>query len=174
MFTVHGAVPLHTPVQPLKVWFMSGVAVSETAVPSVKKLVHAPDRQEIPAGDEATEPFPVTLTVSLCALAGALNVAVTAWSCDIVTAQDVAPVQAPVHPVKVAPPCAAAVSVTCASAVKLAVHWPGQLMPGGVELTVPEPEAVTASEWLLVAEVNDAPTCVSADIVTVQVRAAPL
>src|SRR5436853_286092 len=100
---------------------MSGVAVSETAVPSVKKLVHAPEGQEIPDGDDATEPFPLTLTVSLCEFAGALKVAVTAalgW----------------------------AVSVTVAPGLNALEQAPArQRMPDGAVLTLPSPSAVTVS-----------------------------
>ena len=72
-------VPLQPPpVQPLNVWFASGVAVSEMAAVSEKKLEQAPEGQLMPAGDDVTEPLPLIATVSLCAFAGVVNEAVAA------------------------------------------------------------------------------------------------
>jgi hypothetical protein len=76
----------------------------------------------IPAGLEVTVPPPLTVTVTLCVLAGVVNAAVTAASAEIVTEQAEAPLQAPLHAVKLAPPVGDSARVTAVPSVKLAVH----------------------------------------------------
>jgi hypothetical protein len=80
---LHGAVPEHAPVHPVKVEPSPGFAVSVTDVPTVKLALHV-SPQLMPAGVLVTVPVPVpdSVTVS-CTVAGgggavALNVAVTA------------------------------------------------------------------------------------------------
>jgi hypothetical protein len=54
------------PIQPPNVEpFAAGVAVSVTAVPWAKLALHVPDEQEIPDGDELTEPPPVPARVTV-------------------------------------------------------------------------------------------------------------
>jgi len=79
---LHGVVPEHAPVHPVKVEPLLGFAVSVTDVPMVKLALHV-DPQLMPAGLLVCVPVPVPefVTVS-CAVAGgggteALNVAVT-------------------------------------------------------------------------------------------------
>src|ERR1041384_1956838 len=91
----------------------------------------------------------------------------------MVTAHDV-PVQAPLQPLNVEPACGFAVSVTFALMAKLAVHCPGQLMPTGLDVTVPMPLTVTASWWLFAALLNVAVADASADSVTEQGRCGPV
>ena len=67
----------------------------------------------------------------------ALNVAVTCWFEFMVTGQvEAYPLQAPPHPTKFEF-CGVSVSVTCVPVLKLALHVCGQLIPGGLLVTVP-------------------------------------
>jgi len=94
----------------------------------------------------------------------------------IVTVQVVAePEQAPLQPENALPAAGAAVSVT---RVPLANVWlhpvePEQLIPAGLEVTVPLPPTVTCSEPFCAAAAKLAPTLWGAFIVTVQVEALP-
>src|SRR5690348_7857746 len=71
--------------------------------------------------------------------ATAVNVAVTAWLEVMETLHVAVPEQAPLHPAKVEPEFAAAVSVTDWPLLKLAEQTLGQFMPAGLLLTVPLP-----------------------------------
>src|SRR2546422_899035 len=94
----------------------------------------------------------------------------------IVTVQVVAePEQAPLQPENALPAAGAAVSVT---RVPLANVWlhpvePEQLIPAGLEVTVPLPPTATCSESFCAAAAKLAPTLWGAFIVTVQVEALP-
>src|SRR5262245_55864809 len=71
-----------------------------------------------------------------------LNVAVTERACVIDTVQPAVPVQAPLQPANVEPAAAVAVSVTLVPFAKLAfcvVQVGAQLMPAGLDVTVPVP-----------------------------------
>ena len=68
-----------------------------------------------------------------------LNAAPTDWLAVMVTMQEPVPVQAPLHPAKVEPPAAAAVSVTLVPLLYDAAHVLPQLIPAGEEVTVPVP-----------------------------------
>jgi hypothetical protein len=68
------------------------------------------------------------------------NSAVTVAAALSVTTQVSVPLHAPDQPAKVDPEAAAAVSVTCVPLAKFELHVPGQLMPEGLLVTVPEPE----------------------------------
>ena len=68
-----------------------------------------------------------------------LNVAVTDCAALIVTVQVPVPLHAPPQPAKLEPEVAEAVSVTLVPCVKLAVQVVPQLIPAGLELTVPAP-----------------------------------
>ena len=92
--------PLHAPAQPTKLDPASGVATRTTDVPAA----YAPP-------DGATEPDPVTVTVSgyICVA----NVATTLFAASIITTHEPVPEQPPpVHPVNVNPEGATAVRVT--------------------------------------------------------------
>ena len=96
----------------------------------------------MPAGDEVTvpPPVPVTFTVSTFTAGAAAKVAVTACAALSVTVHVVVVfVQAPLHPVNVLPFVGAAVRVTAVPLVKLLLHVVGQVMPAGLEVTVPVP-----------------------------------
>jgi hypothetical protein len=74
--TVHPALPLQAPPQPLKVQPLAGVAVKVTGVPPANPALHA-DGQLMPGGLLATVPLPVTLTVSAVPL-----MMLTATACE--------------------------------------------------------------------------------------------
>jgi hypothetical protein len=74
--TVHPALPLQAPPQPLKLQPLAGVAVRVTGVPPANPAPHV-DGQLMPEGLLATVPLPVTLTVSAVPLT-----TVTATACE--------------------------------------------------------------------------------------------
>ena len=84
------------------------------------------------------------------------------------------PLQPPDQPLNVAPHCDTPVSVTVVLAGKAALHCVGQLIPGGVDVTAPEPVTVTVTVWLPPpAPAKVAPTVTSAFSFTVQVTSVP-
>lgn len=93
------------------------------------------------------------------------------------TVHESAPAQAPLQPAKVEPASGIAVSVTAAPPVKLALHAVPQLMPAGLDATIPVPAPffVTLSIYVLgrVAATNVAVTVCAWLMVTVQ-RLVPL
>ncbi len=94
----------------------------------------------------------------------------------IVTVQVVAePEQAPLQPENALPAAGAAVSVTRVPLAKVWLHplEPEQLIPVGLEVTVPLPPTVTCSESFCAAAAKLAPTLWGAFIVSVQVEALP-
>jgi hypothetical protein len=96
------------------------------------------DPQLMPAGLELTVPAPAATTVSATVLS--VKVAATDAAALTETTQDPVPVQfAPDHPPKVEPAAAWALSVTIVPAAKLAEQVLPQLMPAGVDVTVPVP-----------------------------------
>jgi hypothetical protein len=64
----------------------------------------------------------------------------------MVTAQDAVPEQTPDQPAKVEPPTGDAVKVTSAPTVKFPVQVAPQVMPAGLEVTVPAPEPASDTE----------------------------
>src|SRR5688500_685564 len=92
----------------------------------------------MPPGAEVTEPLPTRGTVSVCvALA---NVAVTVTAAVIGTVHGAVPVQvAPLQPVNVEPAAATAVKVVIWPATYVSVQSAPQLMPAGLDVTVPVP-----------------------------------
>jgi hypothetical protein len=85
------------------------------------------------------------------------------------------PEQAPVQPENVLPAAGVAVSVTRAPLVNDWLH-PAlllQLIPAGLELTVPEPPTVTCRESVWTIVVKDAPTLWAAVSVIAQLVALP-
>jgi hypothetical protein len=87
------------------------------------------------------------VVVKLLGAAGtamAVNVAVTDFTPSIVTLQvAAAPVHPPAHPVNVDPTAAAAVNITVDLPSNLTLQVPGQLIPTGLDVTVPAPFTVT-------------------------------
>jgi hypothetical protein len=112
---MHVPVPLHAPLQPVKVEPDSGMTCRVTTVPVLKLALHV-EPQLIPAGFEARMPAPAPFLVTLSEYVlggdGTANVAVTPWAPFIVTVQVPVPVHAPLQPVKVEPVVAVAFRVT--------------------------------------------------------------
>src|SRR5436190_1282890 len=64
MVTEQGPVPVQAPVQPVNAKPVAGVGVSATTVPSANVVLHVVG-QVMPAGFEATDPDPFTVTPSV-------------------------------------------------------------------------------------------------------------
>ena len=151
--TTHVEDPLQAPPHPLKVFEALGVAVSVTVDPLAKLATHpvtpaAPFVivQLIPAGADVTVPLPLPPPDTLRP-GEALKVAVTERALVIDTVHGEVPVHAPLHPAKTLPVLAEAFSVTEAPVENVVEHPVApatpfvivQLMPAGVEVTVPLP-----------------------------------
>jgi hypothetical protein len=167
-------VPLHAPDQPVNVEPEAGVAESATVTPCAGRSVQAvaPFPQLMPP--PLTVPRPVTDTVSVGAVVGALeNVAPTVFADVIETMHvDVVSVHAPDQPVKVAPEAGVAVNVTSPSTASFAVHVVPplpQLMPP--PLTRPGPVTLTVSCAVLAT--NFAATLFDSFMTTTQLVAVP-
>src|SRR5438309_1387158 len=136
----------------------AGCAVSKTRAPPSKLASHALP-QSMPAGAEATLPWPWIATVSRC-LTGcgtAVNRAVTARSRSIVSVQDAVPPHAPSQPAKAKPRAGAAVSVTDVPPTNSDAHVAPQSMPAGEDVTVPEPLTETTRWFELATTAGDPP-----------------
>jgi hypothetical protein len=114
--TLQAPLPLHAPLHAVKVEPLEGVAVSVTAVPCAKVVLHTVP-QLMPAGELVTVPLPVpaSATDSVCwvgvggggggggGVVPELKFATTLSAEVTVSRQFAVPVQAPLHPVKVYP-----------------------------------------------------------------------
>jgi hypothetical protein len=130
-------VPEHAPLHPTKKDVLSGVAVSVTTTPGLKTIVQA-NPQLIPAGLEVTVPPPPP---DLVTLRRRINVAVTVRAALMLTTQDPVPVHAPLHPLNTDDAFAGvAVRVIWVPALKIAEQVDPQLIPAGLEETVPAPK----------------------------------
>ena len=138
--TTHVPVPEQPPpLHPTNVEPLVGVAVSVTTVPKLYGALHVAP-QLIPAGALVTVPAPVPDLLTDNANDCRLNVAVTLCAAFIVTTQVPVPEQPPpLHPAKVEPADAAAVSVTTVAPGNDALHVAPQLIPAGALVTVPVP-----------------------------------
>jgi hypothetical protein len=141
MVTLHVPVPLHSPDQPANAEPDAGAAVSVTTVSLANDAWHVLP-QLIPAGAEVTVPAPIPALVTESVRATA-KAAVTDMSSVMTTWHAPVPEHAPPHPVKTKPDAAVADSTTSEPVVKLASHVGGQLIPEGLDATVPEPVTVT-------------------------------
>src|SRR5438067_1438116 len=93
----------------------------------------------MPEGVLVTVPVPAPTVVTVRTKLG-VNVAVTAVAAVRVTVHVPVPVHAPpLQPVKADPAAGVAVSVTTVPSSKVDEQTPGQPMPGGLLVTVPEP-----------------------------------
>jgi hypothetical protein len=143
---LHEAVPLHGPaLHPTKLDPLAGVATRLMFAPLAKLALHEATEQLIPAGLEVTRPGPVTFTVRGYGPTPPMKFAMTPWLPLIVTVQmGFVPwlVHAPPQPVNEP----LAVRVTGVPLAKLALHGKiEQVIPPGLEVTRPEPEAFTVS-----------------------------
>jgi hypothetical protein len=138
--TTHGPVPLHPPpLHPPNVELPVAAAVRVTWVPLAKLALQVAP-QVMPGGVLVTVPLPAPVFVTVSTTVGAgVNSAVTVRSTFMTTVQGPVPLQAPLHPAKVAPPKGAAVSVTGLPIGKLAKQLPPQSIPLGSLVTVPAP-----------------------------------
>jgi hypothetical protein len=171
------ALPEQPWFQPLNVKPASGTAVRVTFDPVAKVELHD-DPQEMPLGDDVTVPvpFPFRAMLRVCDAAG-WNVALTETLADIVTVQvGEVPAQAPAHPARTDPAAGDAVSVTLVPDAKPAVQVDPQLIPVGLEDTVPVPAPpfVTDSWYDEADELNTAPAEVAAYVLKVHVDAVPV
>jgi hypothetical protein len=159
-------VPVHAPPQPENSEPVAGVAVNVTTVPVSNGTLHAVP-QLTPSGLEVTVPAPAPAFAMVSMNCCTFQVAVTPCAWLIVTWQAPAPVQAPSQPANTDPLAEVAVRVTTAALSNGALHAAPQLMPAGLEPTVPLPRpagvtvsencdgsasnaAVTARAWLIV------------------------
>src|SRR5438067_1471988 len=93
----------------------------------------------MPAGVLVTVPTPTPAVVTVRTKVG-VNVAVMVVAAVRLTVQGPLPVQvSPLQPVKADPAAGVAVSVTTVPSSKVDEQTPGQPMPGGLLVTVPEP-----------------------------------
>jgi phage tail protein X len=120
-------------------------------VPPAKDWLHpAPPLQLMPAGLELTVPDPPTVTCSesVCTVV-AKDAPTLAAAVSVIVQLPALPEHAPVQPTNVLPEVGDAVKVTL---VPLSNDWvqlpavPEQLIPAGLEVTVPEPPTVTCSD----------------------------
>jgi len=165
--TVHVPVPVQAPLQPANVEPEAAAAVRVTEAPLLKFALQVVG-QLIPAGLLVTVPPPVPASVTVSAKVPTLNVAVTDSAALMVTVHVPVPVQAPLHPANVEPEAAAAVRVTEAPLLKVAVQVLGQLIPAGLLVTVPlpVPASVTVSEEVTTVIVNCIPLLATPPTVT--------
>ena len=173
--TVHVAVvPVHAPDQPVKVEPAAAVAVRVTVLFWLKLVLQVAP-QSIPAGLLETVPAPDPDLVIANWTGIAVNVAVTALAAVMATVHVVVdPVHAPAQLVKVEPAVGAAVRVTLAFWLKLAVQVVPQLMPAGLLVTVPAPVPDLVMANAIGTALKVAVTLFAAFMVTVQVLAVPL
>lgn len=177
-------------LQPLQLPKMkpeAAVAERVTVLPPAKGALQAvaPAPQLMPAGVLATVPLPVTVTCNSGCWA---KEAVTAWLEFKVSVQVLAPVQAPLQPVKTQVPSvgAWAVRVTCVPPENEAEQAVGQLMPAGLLWMAPVPFTVTervngpaccgaklaVTAWLLFIRMVQAPEPEQAPLQPVKVKPA--
>ena len=142
--TVQVPVPLHEPLHPVNRAPTAGVAVSTTVVLGSKAWLQVLP-QLMPDGDEVTEPEPSPASETFSTKPCWPNVAVKARGPDRLSVQ-LMPVQpGSLHPARVEPAAAVAVSVTGTPVLNSALHVPGQLMPAGDETIDPPPEPASAT-----------------------------
>ena len=109
MVTLQVPVPVHAPLQPVKVEPGEGAAVRVTIVPGgYDSLQSIP--QSIPSGELMIEPLPIPVFETVNTVDA--KVAVTVFEPSMVTWQVPVPVQAPLQPVKYEPAAGAAARAT--------------------------------------------------------------
>ena len=133
--------PEQAPPQPVNTEPAAGVAARLTSVPAAK-LAEQVAPQLMPAGLLATVPLPVPPRVTPSVTRG-IKVAVTAVLAFSATVQVPVPAHgAPLQPANTEPGDAVAVRVTVVPTVNAAAQAAPQLMPLGLEVTLPVPAPV--------------------------------
>jgi hypothetical protein len=165
MVTEQVPVPVQAPLQPANTDPAAAALFSVTTLPEAKGAEQVAP-QLIPAGLEVTVPVPVPVFATVRVWAKP-KVAVTDLAALRVTEQAPVPAQAPLHPVKTEPAAAVLLRVTTVPDAKGAEQVAPQLMPAGVEVTVPVPVPAftTVRVWL---SLKVAATDLAALMVTVQ------
>jgi hypothetical protein len=100
----------------------------------------------IPDGEEVTVPPPSPDFVTLSGKVILVKLAVTERAWLMVTTQEPVPVHAPDHPAKVEVASGRADKVTCVPIVNEAEQIVGQVMPAGLDVTLPPPVPVLLTE----------------------------
>jgi hypothetical protein len=165
--------PEHAPAHPAKLEPLVGTGVSVTTAPELKLAVHVVP-QLMPAGLEVSVPVPVPSRATVSAkvpgaTGAAVKVALMLVVALIVTVQfTVAAHPPPDQPANVEPLAGVGINVTAVPALNVAVHVEPQLMPAGLDATVPVPvpPSVTFSAKLNGAALNVAVTVLAALITT--------
>jgi hypothetical protein len=167
--TVQVPKPLQAPDQPPNVEPPPATAVSTTDWP----LTYGSEQsapQLTPAGLEVTVPVPVPFRVTSRTYSVGENIAVTDVAAVTVTTHVPLPEQPlPDQAMNVEPGVASAVSVTIWPEVKAAAHVAPQLIPAGLEVTVPLPVPVLFTVRVSWSSVNVAVSAVSAITLTTHV-----
>ena len=152
-----------TPAQPPNTVLPPIVAVSVSVEPTVKLALQVLEQALMPAGVELTVPLPRPVLVTVMTRVSIPNAAPTL--CGLFGMLAIVHVglvpnaaQAPLHPVKIEPVGTAAVSVTLEATLKVPWQVAPQLMPAGVEVTVPVPAPDFETVIVLVSCVKDAVT----------------
>ena len=167
-------VPVHAPLQPVKLEPALAATVKVTFEFWLKFALQVVP-QSIPAGALVIVPVPVPDLVTVNCTGMALKVAVTVFAAFMVTVQVVVvPVHAPVQPSKAEPAAGAAVNVTLAFWLKLAVQVVPQLMPAGLLVIVPAPVPALVTVNCTGTALKLAVTVFAAFMVTVQALAVPV
>jgi hypothetical protein len=152
--TVQVLVPEHTPPDhPEKVAPVPGVAVRTTLVPYANEVAQVAP-QLMPVGVDVTLPLPVPARLMVRTFCARAKFAVTLVAELTDTVHVPVPEQPPPdQPVNREPDAAVAVSTTLVPYSKEAEHEVPQLMPAGIEVTVPLPAPVlltaSALSWRL-------------------------
>jgi hypothetical protein len=148
MVTLQAPVPVHAPLQPVKVEPVPGVAVNTTIVPVVNEAAHVAP-QAMPAGALVTAPVPVPDLVTVRAKEdGRVNVAMTEVAALSVMVQAAVPEHPPpLQPENVEPVAGVAVKVTMVPVVNWVEQVVPHEMPAGAltTLPLPVPDGVTVS-----------------------------
>jgi hypothetical protein len=147
MVTVQLPGPEQLPDQPANLERAEATAESVTTLPCRKACAQV-EPQVIPAGLELTVPAPRPAFVSVSALSLS-NRAVTERAAAIVTVQLPLPEQAPDQPLKDDPAEVVAASVTVVPCLKACAQVEPQLIPAGLEVTVPDPLPALANVSVL-------------------------
>ena len=166
-----GLFPEHAPPQVTNCDPASAVAVKVTLVPGLYVALQVPP-QLIPAGFDVTVPVPVPLlvTVRVRGFTTGSNLASTVMSAFMVTVH----VPVPEHPPPFQPAncmfrSGVAVKVTLVPGLYVALQVAPQLMPAGLEVTVPVPVPLLVTISASGFSVKVAVTVVAAFTITVHV-----